>query len=64
MNNFMHNEGEIFIVIIIDKDGTSVDDAFTSQYLADQQAAFFNECAKKKGISARAAVICRDLYSF
>ena len=64
MDNFMHNEGSIFIVIIVDKGNTSVDDAFTSQYLADEQAAFFNNCAKKKGISARAAVVCRDLYSF
>jgi len=64
MDKFMHNDGEIFIVIIVDKGETSVDDAFTSQYLADQQAAFFNNCAKKKGISARAAVVCRDLYSF
>ena len=64
MDKYLHNEGSIFIVIIVDKDDTTVDDAFTSQYLADQQAAVFNDRAKKKGISARAAVLCRDLYSF
>ncbi len=52
--------GEIFIVVF---DGV-VEDAYTSQYLADEVVDSMNRAAKEKGVSGRAYVIVRDLYSF